>query len=104
MAHRGTEKSLAVWPLVENTIKELQEFGVLCERVLSEEGKKKGVTTPTGYLRDKGWVLVMTFHEGAGGFAVLKALRDYCVIVNKKCGKKAFQYFLNVDMSVLKEK
>lgn len=103
MDNRGKEKNLAVWPYVEKVIfRILSEFGVQCERVLVEEGKKKEATTPMGYLRDQGWIMTMAFDEYAGGVAALKALQTYTRKLDGKYGKKAFRHFSDVDMRVLK--
>jgi hypothetical protein len=100
--NRGSEKHLASWPYVENTVlKILPRFGVHCERIPLEGVKEKDLTTGTGYLRDKGWFMTMGFDEEAGGVATLKALQTYTKKLNEKYGKKAFRYFSNVDMRVL---
>jgi len=104
LANRGSEKTLASWPFVKETIfRVLPEFGVHCEFVQLENAPRKGVTTGTGYLRDKGWVMKLTFDEYAGGVAALKALKSYTVKLNETYGRKAFRYFSDVDMRVLNE-
>jgi hypothetical protein len=102
-ANRGSEKSLSIWSFVKNTIFErLEEFGIHCEQVLLEEGKKKGATTPTGYLRDKGWFMTLTVDDTVGGAPVLTALQTYAAVLDEQYGKRAFQYFSAIDMRVLK--
>jgi len=104
LANRGSEKTLASWPFVKDTIfKVLLEFGVHSEFVELEDAPKKGVTTGTGYLRDKGWFMKLTFDESVGGVAALKALKSYTTRLDEKYGKRAFRYFSNVDMWVLSE-
>lgn len=98
--NRGKEKQLATLSFVKEVIfKYLAAFGVHCEHVVSEEGKKKGATTPTGYLRDTGWFMVMSFDNI--GVGAVKALQTYTAALDKMYGKKAFQHFKNVDMRVL---
>jgi hypothetical protein len=100
--NRGTEKALTNWSFVKDTVfKILPEFGVRCERVALEGVKEKDLTTGTGYLRGKGWVMTMSFDETAGGIAALKALQTYAKKLDDKYGKKAFRYFINMDMRVL---
>jgi hypothetical protein len=103
-ANRGSEKTLAIWSFVENTVfKILSEFGVRCERVALKGVKAEDLTTGTGYLRNKGWIMRMSFEEKTGGMAVLKALQTYTLRVNKKYGAKAFQHFREADMQILCE-
>lgn len=104
-ANRGNEKTLAIWPFVEDTVfKVLSEFGVCCERVALKGVKKEDLTTGTGYLRYNGWVMRMSFEEKIGGTAALKALQTYIRRVDKKYGKKTFQRFSEADMQILLEK
>ena len=83
-------------------IKILSEFGVHCERVMLKEAKEKDLTTPGGGMRSKGWIMRMIFDEKAGGIAALKALQTYTKKLDEKHGKKAFRYFYNVEMQVLR--
>ena len=102
LTNRGSEKTLASWPFVKDTVfKVLLEFGVHSEFVELEDAPKKGVTTGTGYLRDKGWVMKLTFDDSAGGVSALKALKTYTTKLNENYGKKGFRYFADVDMRVL---
>lgn len=104
IANRGSEWTLASWPFVEKTIFEiLHEFGVRCECITLEGVEEKDLTTGTGYLRSKGWVMRTSFKEEAGGVAALKALQTYAKRLDEKYGKKAFRNFSNVDMRVLSE-
>ena len=100
-ANRGSEKTLAIWSFVKETIfKVLSEFGVCCKRVALEGVKEKDLTTGTGYLRSKGWVMKMSFEEKIGSTAALKALQTYAQRLGEKYGKKAFKNFSDVDMRV----
>lgn len=102
IANRGSEKTLAIWSFVERTVfTALSKFGVWCERVALKGVKDEELTTGTGYLRDKGWVMALAFKDSAGGVAALKAVQTYSVAVNKKYGKKAFTRFRQADMQVL---
>jgi len=104
LANRGREKTLAIWSFVENIIfKVLSEFGVFCERFALKGVKNEDLTTGTGYLRKKGWVMKMSFEEKIGGMAALKALQSYIKKVEKKYGARAFQHFRNADMQILLE-
>ena len=103
LANRGTEKLLASWPFVENTIlKILPEFGIHCERIMSKGAKEKDLVTGTGYLRGKDWVMTMSLDEAHGGADALKALQTYAKKLDAKYGKKAFKYFSDADMKVLR--
>jgi hypothetical protein len=104
LANRGSEKTLASCPFVENIIlKILPEFGIHCKRVVLKGAKEKNLTTGTGYLRDRGWVMTISFDEAHGGIATLKALQTYTKRLDEKYGKKAFKHFSDADMRVLKE-
>jgi len=104
-ANRGSEKTLAIWSFVKDTIfKLLSEFGVCCERVALKGVKEEDLTTGTGYLRSRGWVMKMSFEEKIGGTTVLKALQTYTRRLDEEYGKKAFQYFSDADMRILFEK
>jgi hypothetical protein len=103
-ANRGSEKTLAVWSFVKDTVfKVLSEFGICCERVALKGVKEEDLATGTGYLRSKGWVMKMSFDEKIGGTAALKALQTFAKKLNENYGKKAFQHFSIVDMKVLLE-
>ena len=102
--NRGTEKSLAIWTFVKDTaFKALSDFGACLERVALEGVKDKDLTTGTGYLRNKGWTMKMSFDKKIGGAATLEALQTYEAKLNKKYGKKAFQHFQDADMQILLE-
>ncbi len=104
LANRGSEKTLAIWSFVENTVfKVLSEFGVCCEHLALKGVRKEDLTTGTGYLRNKGWIMRMSFEDMIGGMAALKALQTYSLSVNKKYGPKAFQRFREADMQILFE-
>ena len=97
------QDGLAIWDYVDTVFKVLQEFGVHCEHVPLTEKKhgRKGWLTPTGYMRDKGWFMKMSFDNNAGGVSTLKALQRYTAKLDEKYGKRAFRHFSNVDMRVL---
>jgi len=104
-AHRGSEKTLAIWSFVKETVfKVLSEFGVCCERVALKGVKEEDLATGTGYLRSKGWVITMSFAGEIGGTSALKALQTYARKLEEKCGKKAFQHFSDANMQILFEK
>jgi hypothetical protein len=104
IANRGGEKSLAIWAFVENVVfKVLSEFGVCCERVVLEGVAAEDLTTGTGYLRRKGWVMQVSFAENVGGEAALKSLQNYAHRLDRKYGAKAFRRFRDADMQVLLE-
>ncbi|MBN1244890.1 DUF3795 domain-containing protein [Candidatus Bathyarchaeota archaeon] len=102
--NRGSEKTLAIWSFVEDTVfKVLSEFGVCCERVALEGVDSDDLTTGTGYLRKKGWVLQMSFEEKVGSAATLKALQTYVQRLDNRYGARAFQRFRDADMQILLE-
>jgi len=103
-ANRGSEKTLAIWSFVKDTVfKVLSEFGICCERVALKGVKEEDLATGTGYLRSRGWVMKISFEEKIGGAAALKALQTYAKKLDEKYGKKAFQHFSIVDMRILLE-
>jgi len=100
--NREKEKTLSIRSFVDDIIfKNLAEFGVCCELVPSEGVKTEDLTTGTGYLRNRGWVMQMAFDEKVGGAAALKALQTYVKTLDKKYGSKAFQRFRDADMKNL---
>jgi len=104
VANRGSEKSLAMWGFVKDTVfKVLSEFGIRCERVVLAGVKEEDLATGTGYLRNRGWVMKMSFEPKIGGSTTLRALQTYAKKLNEKHGKKAFQPFSTADMSVMVE-
>ncbi len=104
-SNRGSEKTLAIWSFVKDTVfKVLSEFGVSCERVALKGVKEEDLATGTGYLRSKGWVMIMSFEEKVGGKAALKALQTYTRRLEEKYGKKAFRHFSDANMQILFEK
>ena len=102
--NRGNEKTLAIWAFVEDVVfKVLREFGVSCERVALKGVAAEDLTTGTGYLRKKGWVMWVSFEEKVGGAAALEALQKYVQRLDQKYGAKAFRRFRDADMQVLLE-
>jgi len=92
------------WSFIQDTVfKILTEFGVSCRRNTLKGAKEEDLATGTGYLRSKGWVMKISFDEEIGGKAALKALKTYIQKIDEKYGKKAFQYYQDVDMRVLIE-
>jgi hypothetical protein len=105
VASRGSEKMLAIWSFVRDTVfKVWSEFGVCCERRVLKGVKEEDLVTGTGYLRGKGWVMKMRFEEKIGGTAALEALQSYTRRLDGKYGKKAFERFSEADMRILFEK
>lgn len=105
IANRGKEKTLAIWSFVEETVfKVLSEFGVCCDRVALKGVKSEDLTTGTGYLRKKGWVMRMSFEEKIDGAAALNALQTYTRRLAEKYRKKAIKHFSTADMQILTEK
>jgi Protein of unknown function (DUF3795) len=105
MANRGSEKMLAVWSFVRDTVfKVWSKLGVDCERHALDGVKDEDLATGTGYLRSKGWVMKMGFEEKIGGTVALEALQSYTRRLDDKYGKKAFERFSEADMRILLEK
>ncbi len=101
-ANRGSEKTLAIWSFVKDTVfSVLSGFGVCCERVALKGVKEEDLVTGTGYLRSKGWVMKMSFETRIGGTAALKALQTYTRRLDEEYGKKAFQQFSEAEMQLL---
>ena len=104
LSNRGKEKTLAILSFVEDIVfKILSELGVCCELVALKGVKKEDLTTGTGYLRKKGWVIKTSFKEKLGGVATIKALQTYVKKVDKKYGARGFQHFRKADMQILLE-
>jgi len=104
LANRGKEKTLSIWSFVEAVVfKNLSTFGVSCEGVALKGVKNEDLTTGTGYLRNRGWVIRMAFDEKIGGTATLKALQTYAKRLDEEYGSKAFRRFRDADMTVLLE-
>ena len=105
LANRGREKTLAIWTFVENVVlKGLSEFGVCCERVALQGVMGKDLTTGTGYLRKKGWIMRVSFEEKIGGTTALKTLQTYANKLHEKYGSRAFQHFRKADMTIFTKK
>ena len=101
-ANRGKEKTLSIWTFVEDVVfKVLAEFGVRCERSALKGVKNEELTTGTGYLRKRGWVMKMSLDEKIGGASALTAMQAYAKRLDKKYGSKAFKRFRQADMTVL---
>jgi hypothetical protein len=103
-ANRSKEKTLSILSFVEDVaFKNLANFGVFCELVALKGVKTEDLTTGTGYLRKRGWVMTMSFNEEIGGTPALKTLQTYVKRLDKKYGSKAFQRFRDADMKFLSE-
>jgi len=100
--NRGKEKTLSIWSFVEDIVfKFLAEFGVSCELDALKGVMTEDLTTGTGYLRKKDWIMRMSFEEKIGGVIALKALQTYAKKLDKKYGSRAFQRFRESDMKIL---
>ena len=100
--NRAKEKTLSIWSFVEDVVfKVLAEYGICCERAALENVKIEDLTTGTGYLRKKGWLMRMSFKEKIGGIAALKAMHTYAKQLDKTFGSKAFNRFRQADMTLL---
>lgn len=105
LTNRGSEKRLAIWSFVQNTVfKVLSEVGICCKRIALKGIKKEDLTTGTGYFRNKGWAVKMFFEESIGGMTTINAFQSYAQRLAKKYGKKAFKHFKTADMQILNEK
>ena len=103
-ASRGSEKALAIWPFLKDSVFEvLSELGVCCERVAIEGAKEEDLVTSTGYLRRKDWAVKMSFQKKTGGAAAIKALQILAQRLDEKYGKRAFQHLRTADMRILLE-
>lgn len=98
--NRGSETGLMSLSVLENIIfPNLVKVGVKARIVeLAKDWK-----VPTGYLRMRGWEMKIAFSKKIGSVASLKALQAYGNALEEKYAKRAFQYFANVDMTVLAE-
>jgi hypothetical protein len=80
----------------------LKGLGVHCEHVPLTK-KKNSWLTARGHLRKTGWFIRVILDSTAGDMATLKALKSYATRLDEKYGKRAFRYFSNADMQVLRE-
>ena len=100
--NRGKQKTLSIWSFVKDIVfNALVEFGVCCELIALDGIKIEDLTTGTGYLRKKGWVMNISFEKKIGGSDALKALQTCTKKLDKKYGSKAIQRFQNADMTFL---
>jgi hypothetical protein len=97
-ANRGNETSLMVESTLENVIfPNLAKVGIEGQIVkLAKDWK-----VPTGYLRIRGWEMRLSFTKKAGGVAGLKAFQSYGRKLREQYDKRAFRYFVNIDMRPL---
>ncbi len=101
LANRGSEKTLAIWTFLKDTVfRILSEFGISCERVTSEDVQDMDLVTGTDYLRNRGWVIRMSFDDKIGGSSTLSALQIYARKIDESHGKKSFQHFKEADFRV----
>lgn len=101
LAHRGREKRLAIWSFVETKVfKVLADVGVYCERVTLTGVKKEDLTTDTGYLRKRGWIMNVAFSDTLGTKS-LKIFQKYIQNLDQQYGTKAFRHFQKADMSII---
>lgn len=85
---------------VQDYIGLFEKYGVHCEIVPLQE---KGWVTPTGALRNTGWLMKLTIDERMGGSLTIKALKNYALKLDEKYGDNAFRYFSKADMRSLIE-
>ena len=83
---------------VQDYIGLFEQYGVHCEIVPLQ---KKGWLTPTGALRNTGWLMKLAINEKIAGSLTIKALQNYALKLDGKYGKNAFRYFSKADMRVL---
>lgn len=101
-SNRRQQKTLSILSFVKDIVfKALADFGVCCELVALNGVKVEDLTTGTGYLRKRGWVMKISFEEKIGGTASLKALQTFTHRLDQKYGTRAFQHFRQTDMTVM---
>ena len=97
-ANRGTEKTLSIWPFVEDVVfKTLAQFGVRCERLVLKGVTEDELITGTGYLRKRGWLMKLWLEEDVG-YTALKALNIYATELKRRYSSAGFQRFRKADM------
>jgi hypothetical protein len=64
---------------------------------------EKDWLTPMGWLRKKGWHMILSFSKKAEGAHILQALRSYAARLQQKYGERGFRYFKTADMRILKK-
>ena len=102
IANRGSEAQLGNWAFVKTVVfKVFPEHDVHVELVPLNTGTEKEYLVPSGWLRNKGWVMTLRFGATAGGQSALKALQVYAHRLDEAHGKGAFRYFSDADMRVL---
>jgi hypothetical protein len=101
-SNRGKQKNLSILSFVKEVVfTALADFGVCCELVALKGVKPEDLTTGTGYLRKRGWVIKIWFEEKIGGTDVLQALQSYANKLDKKYAPREFQHFREADMTVM---
>jgi hypothetical protein len=94
----SSQKISSYYSKVQDYIGLIAKYGVHCEIVPLQE---KGWVTPTGALRNTGWLMKLTIDEKISGGLTVKALKNYAAKLDEKYGKNAFRYFSKGDMQVL---
>ena len=92
------QKISSYYSKVQEYFRLLEKYGAHCEIVPLQE---KGWVTPTGALRNTGWLMKLSFDEKMGGDLTLKVLKNYALKLEDEYGKDAFRYFSKGDMRAL---
>jgi hypothetical protein len=92
------QKISSYYSKVQEYFRLLENYGIYCEIIALQE--KKWVT-PTGALRNTGWLMILSFDERIGSGLTIKALKNYASILNEKYGENAFRYFSKGNMRIL---
>lgn len=94
----SSQKISSYYSKVQDYFRLLEKYGLHCEIVPLQE---KGWMTPTGALRNTGWLMKLAIDEKIGGGLTVKALKNYALKLNEKYGKNTFRYFSKADMRIL---
>ena len=101
-SNRRQQKNLSILSFVKEVIfKALADFGICCKLVALNGVKVEDLTTGTGYLRKRGWIMKISFEEKIGGTATIKALQTFAHRLDQKYSTRAFQHFRQADMTVM---
>ena len=86
-------------PILLEYFNDLKEYDVHCEIVPLIE---KGWLTPTGGLRNNGWMMRLAFGESLKGKETIEIFKEYIMKLYEKYGKNRFKYFKKADLGVIK--
>ena len=92
----SSQKIYRKYDVLKNCLVELKKHKIYCDIIPLDT---KRWLTPTGYLRNEGWKIIMSFGSDITDLNALTTFKKYVTGLNDKYERKAYTYFNRADLN-----